>query len=143
MLEGFMAFFASLGFGILFNVPKRQLIYVAIVGMFGGLSYKLLLLLGIGDIIALFIASSIISLLSEILARLLHCPTTVFLICALVPLVPGGGMYYTILEIVNYNLNEALVMGINTLAQACSIVMGCTLISSIFYTINYGKNKTL
>ena len=84
MLEGFMAFFASLGFGILFNVPKRQLIYVAIVGMFGGFSYKLLLLLNIGDIIALFIASSIISLLSEILARLLHCPTTVFLICALV-----------------------------------------------------------
>lgn len=136
MFRGFMALFASIGFGILFNAPKKIIPFIGTVGMLGGVTYKILSLYGISEVLSLFIASLLISFLSEILARKLHCPSTIFLICALVPLVPGGGMYYTMLEVVQNNINEALRLGINTLVQACSIVMACTLVSSIFYTVN-------
>lgn len=139
MFEGLMAFFASLGFGILFNVPKKHLLSVALVGMLGGIMYRLLLVSTASESLALFVASMAISLVSEILARCLHCPTTIFLICAMVPLVPGGGMYYTMLDIVNADFVSALTTGMNTLINACSIVLGCTLVSSIFYAINHQR----
>ena len=48
-------------------------------------------------------------------------------------------MYYTMLEIVQDNLNGALVKGIDTIAQACSIAVGCILVSSL--TKMYTKYK--
>lgn len=130
MLEGLSAFFASLGFAILFNIRKRKLLIAGIVGAVGGVTYHLLLKFGHSTFLALFVASVIISLLSEVCARYFKAPATTFLVCALIPLVPGGGMYYTMLEIVRSNIDGALIMGMNTIMQAAAIVLGVTLISS-------------
>lgn len=130
MLEGLSAFFASLGFAILFNIRKRKLLIAGLIGAAGGVSYHLLLKYGHSTFLALFVASVMISLLSEVCARYFKTPATTFLVCALIPLVPGGGMYYTMLEIVRNNIDGALSIGINTLMQAAAIVLGVTLISS-------------
>lgn len=137
MFEGLFAFLASFGFAILFNIKKERVMYAASVGAIGGIIYKLILNGNSNnEILALFIASVIIGILSEILARKLKCPTTNFQICALIPLVPGGGMYYTMLAIINDDLLNALILGINTLTQACSIVIACILVSSIIHAFN-------
>lgn len=142
IVETLFSLFVSLGFGILFNVPKNRLVYVALTGLLGGITYKLLIYFSYGEGVALFCASLVISLLAEIFARISHCPTTIFLICALVLLVPGGGMYYTMLAIVNSDYISALNIGFNTIISACLIVIACTLVSSIFYAINHFRFKT-
>ena len=124
MLEGLSAFFASLGFAILFNIRKRKLLIAGIVGAVGGVTYHLLIKFGHSTFLALFVASVVISLLSEVCARYFKAPATTFLV------VPGGGMYYTMLEIVRSNIDGALAMGMNTIMQAAAIVLGVTLISS-------------
>ena len=43
-------------------------------------------------------------------------------------------MYYTMLAIINNDINEALLTGIDTIVQACAIVIGVILVSSIFHS---------
>lgn len=143
MVEGFSAIFASFGFAILFNIRGKKLIIATIIGFIGGFTYHICLLNGYSQVPSLFIASIIISILSEIGARIMKCPVTIFLLCALIPLVPGGGMYYTMLAVVNNQIDLAIQTGVDTIVQACSIVIGCTLISSGAYmirTINAKKS---
>ena len=57
---------------------------------------------GLGsDIFQCFIATVVVSIYSEILARKCKAPTTCFQIVSILPLVPGGGIYYT-MESVSY-----------------------------------------
>ncbi|MDD6004417.1 MAG: threonine/serine exporter family protein [Firmicutes bacterium] len=131
MFNGMMSFFASLGFAILFNIRKEKMIYAAFIGMIGGVLYYMVMNYGYSEVFALFISSAVVSLLSDIAARVLKCPQTTFLICALIPLVPGGTMYYTVLRLVEGDNLMALNYGLNTIFNACSIVIGCILVSGI------------
>ena len=63
------------------------------------------------------------------------------LICALIPLVPGGHMYYTMLEVVKGNTDLAMYKAIDTCAQACSIAIGFILVSSIVRTYTHIKQR--
>ena len=92
--QSVFAFFATLGFGILFNIKGHKLFYA---GLGGGISWFISLCcesLGFDTISSFFIASIIFSIYSEVMARVLKTPVTTLIICALIPLVPGGGMYY-------------------------------------------------
>lgn len=127
----FWAFICSLGFGFLFNVRDKNLIFAAIGGGIGWFFYTLSTKYISSIICALFIASIAISIYSEICARTLKNPVTVFLVCALIPLVPGGGMYYTIFEAVNGNIDSSLLKGLETLSQAGAIAVGIIFVSSL------------
>lgn len=131
MLNGLAAILASLGFGVLFNVRGKKLAVAAIVGGVGGLTYEFVFGAYGSAAEALFWAACAISIASEVSARIFKCPVTMFLICAMIPLVPGGGMYYTMLEVINKNYTQAISLGFETIIQACAIVIGVTLISSI------------
>lgn len=141
MWSGFSAILASLGFGILFNIRGKRLIVAALVGGAGGICYSLLTAMNISAIMALFWAALIISILSEIASRWMKSPVTTFLICALIPLVPGGGMYYTMLEVVQNNYQQAMETGFETLLQAGSIVLACTLVASVTRILTKRKRR--
>lgn len=138
------AFVASLGFGVIFNIHGRKLFVAALCGGIGGLFYALSLLLGISEAISLMIGAMALSIASEIAARGLKAPVTAFLVCALIPLVPGGGMYYTMLEMVNGDINQAILLGVDTIVNAGSIAIGCTLVSILarqFFTKDRGVSR--
>lgn len=141
MINGFTAVFASFGFAILFNVKGDKLFSAAFIGGIGGVVYDLSVFMGGSQAVSLFAASICISILSELFARLLKCPVTTFLICAIIPLVPGGGMYYTMLEVVQNNIDGAIIKGVDTIIQACSIAIGCILISSMTHIWYQFKRK--
>ena len=131
----FMSFFAAFGFGIIFNIKGKNLFFAGLNGMIGGIVYSLIKENG-NIFLAQFIASLVITLFSISLARLLKAPLTTFLIAALIPLVPGGGMYQTMLSIVNKDLDTALMTGLDTLGEACAIVMGITFMSGLELALN-------
>ena len=56
--------------------------------------YLAVQLLPIGSIPAAFAAAAAIAVFSECMARLRRCPVTGYLQVALLPLVPGSGIYY-------------------------------------------------
>ena len=102
------SFVASLGFGVLFNIQGNKLLLAGIGGSIGGGVYSFILYQGYSEMIAMFFASIAFSLYSEVIARVIKTPVTVFIICALIPLVPGGGMYRTMLQAIQGHAFEAL-----------------------------------
>ena len=126
------AFLAEIGFGILFNIHDRKLLAAALTGTLGSLIYELVMQVHGGEVLAMFLAACGLCLVSELLARRMKTPVTTFLICALIPLVPGGGMYYTMLAIIQGNTMNALEIGIDTLGCAGALALGIALTSAFF-----------
>ncbi|MBQ4110664.1 MAG: threonine/serine exporter family protein [Clostridia bacterium] len=86
----------SLGFSLLFNIGKRNLLPASLGGMFGWGVYLLCMKLNINIFAASIITAAFCQLYSEILAIKLEAPTTIFCIPAVVPLIPGSSLYYTL-----------------------------------------------
>lgn len=128
-------FLASLGFGILFNIKGKKLILAGIGGSIGGVAYQFTLQCGLSELLAMFFGSVAFSLYSEICARICKTPVTTFIICALIPLVPGGGMYRMMLKAIEGSVMEALTIGLNTLTIAGVLALGILIVSTIMKAI--------
>ena len=122
------SFFASLGFGVMFNIRGSKLILAGIAGSIGGVVYHASLIVGCGELTAM-------SLYSEIFARICKTPVTTFIICALIPLVPGGGMYRTMLKAIEGDVMQALTIGLDTLTIAGVLALGILVVSTIMKAI--------
>lgn len=134
------SFLASLGFGILFNIKGKNLILAGIGGSIGGFVYQLSMNVGLSELYAMFFASVMFSLYSEILARICKTPVTTFIICAMIPLVPGGGMYRMMLQAIHGNVMDALTIGLDTLTVAGVLALGILMTSTMMRSF-YRKKK--
>jgi uncharacterized membrane protein YjjB (DUF3815 family) len=139
ILEVMAAFISTFAFGIVFNIKGKNLIFAALCGALGWFVYKFSLMIRVSDTTSLFLASLALSIYSEIFARVLKTPVTTFIIAALIPLVPGGGMYYTMVEAITGDIMKSLEIGINTMASAGTLALGVVLVSTITKTVI--KNK--
>ena len=88
------AFLASVAFGLVYNIHGLGILICGLGGALGWLVYLLVQLLPAGNILAAFVAAAAIAVFSECMARLRRCPVTGYLQVALLPLVPGSGIYY-------------------------------------------------
>ncbi|GAA0085543.1 threonine/serine exporter family protein [Clostridium sp. CTA-7] len=144
IIEVLSAFISSFAFGIVFNIKGKNLFFSALCGALGWFIYKFSIKVGGSDTTALFWAAVGLSVYSEIFARILKTPVTTFVIAALIPLVPGGGMYYTMVEAITGNVMKSLETGIKTLASAGVLALGIILVSTITKTlIKYNSSKKL
>lgn len=135
----FSSFLASLGFGFLFNIKGRHLILAGIAGAIGGFLYKLGLYMGMDEMISNFIGALGLTLCSEIFARIYKTPVTTFVVCALIPLVPGGGMYRMMLAAVQGSVDNALSIGLQTLSIAGCLALGILVVSTCFAVFTKSK----
>lgn len=142
ILNSIYALIATLCFGVLSNTRGKKLIFYSIGG---GLTWFLYLLcssyIHISIILSYFLASVLGAIYSEIMARVHKTPVTTFIIGALIPLVPGSGMYNTMLETVQGNVEKSLTTGINTIIIAATIAVGIFAVSSISKSIVMFKRK--
>ena len=143
LLPCLYTFIATAGFGIIFNIRGKMVFYAALGGTIGWLAFIGSSFLGT-DLIQYFIATVIIALYSEIMARIHKVPITVYLIAALIPLVPGSGIYYTMEHALTGDIVAFLETFIHTIAIAGSLAFGILLVSSLFrltHHINIDRNQ--
>ena len=131
------ALLATVFIAVLFQVRKENIFAAAIGGGLGCLVNECGLALGLGTFFSIFLASLALASYSEIMARVRKTTVTAFLISGLFPLVPGAGMYYTMLAIVHNDLSEALSTGISTLSTAAVMALGILFVSTLSRGINY------
>lgn len=136
MIEIVLAFLGSYCPAILFNIERRNLVWAGFCGAAGWISYKTVSTMTGSSIFAVFIAAIVISLMSEILAKILKTPSTVFYIPSLYPIVPGIPAYYTVLYIIDNKVTAATYKGLETLGSAGAIAFGILLVSTVFRYIN-------
>lgn len=129
-IEIIIAFFATIAFSILYNVPRQQWFCCGLTGSIGWLFYKIFAK-SYGVIIATFIAVLILTLLSRIFSVIRKTPVTIFLVTGIFPLVPGVGIYYTSYYFIVGELSNAAAKGIETLKLAIAIALGIMCVLSI------------
>jgi len=141
------AFFGSLGFSLIFNVGKRYLVPASLGGI---LSWAVYLLcydyFHIDLMVSTVISAACCQIYAEILARIMKCPTTVFYIPAVVPLIPGGSLYNTMYAAVYKDWAQFQNYGMQTLQVTLGIAVGISFVSGILYVITkyaYRKATTV
>ena len=124
------AFVGTVGFSALFGAPRRYYLYCGLAGMAGWAVY-LLVAAGHSVVGAAFFAALAVAAISHIMAKICRCPVTVFLICGIIPLVPGGGIFWTAYYIVTEQLRMAAATGFVALKVTIAIAGGIILASGI------------
>lgn len=122
------AFAAAFGFGIIIDVPKRALLGCGITGMMGWIVNWSLVQRGFDATLAIFIGSSVVSVLSMRFAKRLKMPTTVFNIPAIFTLVPGIMAYQTVKSFIggDYIMGVELLVRTFTLSVTIAIAIVMT-----------------
>lgn len=124
------AFVGCAAFCFIFQVRRWQHILCAsLSGAIGWLTY--LLLADSSHVVRGLLATIAVALLSEIFARIFKTPATVFLLIGIIPLVPGGGIYYTLEALIGGDMSLFVRKGLETVAFAGSIAVGCSLVASV------------
>lgn len=136
------AFFGSLGFAMLFNLRNRSLFAGALGGFFTWLTYLIVRNFGdAGIFLSSVIASGLGALYAELLARIFKCPATLFYIPAVVPLISGSSLYYTMSAAVDADWGGVRSYGLETLYFTLGIACGIFLVSGVLYIVRENKHK--
>ena len=122
-------FFSTLGFGILFNAPKKLLIPVSVIGAVG-----MYLLEGMtidyNVISASFFGTCAIAIMAEIASRAGKDATTIFIIPGIIPFVPGKPLYETMRLMLMSEYTDAVSTGTQALLIAGCIAIALVLIAT-------------
>ena len=128
----------SLGFGVLFNIRGMRLFAAAMGGLLSWTLFVLLDNIIASDPVNYIIVSMLTAMYAEIMARVLKTPTTTFITTSLVPLIPGGSLYYTMAYAFESDMTKFLDKAIYTLELAAALALGIivtTSMVSIFYAV--------
>ncbi len=135
---------ASLGavaYALLIRLRIRLLPWAALGGLLCWGSY----LVSYGALGGVFfpclIASTLTELYSEVLARTLRAPSTVFCIPSVIPLVPGSSLFSTMSAVVRNDWETARSAGAATGVCALAIAIGMSLVWALFFMIREEKKR--
>lgn len=129
------AFAASAAFAVLFNNRGLGIAICGVGGALGWLVYLLAFPYYQSPILPNFFAALAISAYAEIMSRVRKCPVTGYILIAFFPLVPGGGIYYTMNYFLNGQSELAMAKGTETLGIAGALAIGVFLASSLMRLI--------
>lgn len=125
MLEQLITSFVSTAaFAILFNVPRSTILQCGFVGMIGWMLYVSLQKISLDAILATLIASFVVTVVSQILARIYKTPVIVFSVAGIIPLVPGGLAYDAMRNVVLNHYDVAVQLAAKAFMLSGAIAMG-------------------
>jgi len=101
LMKSIAAGVAATGFAILFNVPQRTLLPVAVLAALGGLVKFGTMHVGVDIVFASFLSATAIGIVSISMAHAKNSPPLVFYIPSVIPLVPGFFIYNMMLGIMS------------------------------------------
>ena len=125
------AFLGSLGFAMLFGMRRKHVFPAALGGLLAWGVYLAVHAWMPGIFLPNLIAAVFSAAYAEFLAHIRKCPATLFLILAIIPLVPGSSLYYAMDAAVNGEFASAGEFGHRTLVCALAIAAGISLVSVI------------
>lgn len=135
------ALFSTVGYCFLMNVPRNKIVPASINGM---LSWGLYLLLKdhIESVFYLLVVvASFTAAYSEVAAKIAKTPATVFLLPGLIPLIPGGFVYYAMLGLVQNQFDTMRQNALLAGQWAVGIAAGICVVAVIRQIIRHMTNR--
>lgn len=133
---------AAIGFGLIFDLPKKAIYISSLAAGFGWVIYKAILEFTDSVYIGSLISALVMAATAEILARIYHYPASVFILPGIINLCPGEAIYKTMnYFIANDNFN-ALANFYKALGIAAAIAFGVLLSSSFSSSLKNFKGRS-
>lgn len=126
----------TVGFSILFGVKLKFMPFATLGGAISSLVYVLLDMVGFGLFLSNFIATLTCVIYAIILSRTLKTPAVTFITTAIVPLVPGGLLFNTMISFISRDVTVGLRYAKNTLSVVLGIAAGVAIESLLAVIIN-------
>lgn len=121
----------TLGFTVLFHLRGKKLVLSVLGGLLSWGIFLALEPLFAGEATRYLLSAAVITIYSEILARLEKTPTTTFLVPSFIPLIPGGALYYTMNYALNKQWSEFAQQAFYTLQLALSLAVGIIAVTTV------------
>jgi uncharacterized membrane protein YjjB (DUF3815 family) len=138
LLDLIYCFAASLFFALIMNTPKNTLMHTSIVASIGYLIY-LSCSAQLNTTLGFFAGTTFVAMMGEIFARRFKMPATIFIFPAIIPIVPGLGLYETMLAFVQNDILSALEIGADTIFNIVSMTIAMALVSAAAIKMKSGK----
>ena len=90
-----------------------------------------------------FIAAIVINIYAEIMAVSQKAPSTVFLVSAIMPLVPGGMLYRTMRFAVTKRWGDFGKLGVETISIALALALGMLIANSVIKSMRKRRRRRL
>ena len=130
-------FVASLFFALIMNAPKKTLISTSISASLGYFIH--IYSSTLNETLGFFAGTVFVAMMGEILARKFKMPATIFIFPAVIPIVPGVGLYQTMLALVQNNITSALEIGTNTILNIAAMAVAMALVNILALKIKSRK----
>ena len=131
----------SLGFACLFNIRGKRLAVATCGGLLSWTLFVIFSYIIKSEPVNYFVVSLLISLFAEVMARVMKTPTTTFITTSLVPLIPGGSLYYTMAYAFHQDADSFVTKGIATLSLAAALALGIIIATTLTKLILKPRKK--
>lgn len=125
-----IAWVATLGFAVVFNCPRSELVYTGLSGSIGWIVMFWVQGTVNSTAAATFAGALTVGVIGEGLARWRQNPVTVYVIPGMLPLVPGYGLYRFMEQIILKEYASAAEQGFEVILLALAISSGIIIASS-------------
>lgn len=129
------------GYAILCNLRKDLQPWAALGGFICWGTYLLSQSLLGKEFLACLLAGIAAEIYSEILARALHAPSTLFTAPSVIPLVPGGSLFNAMQAAVSGDWAAAKSYGFLTIQCALAIAIGVSLIWALLFMYREARKQ--
>lgn len=135
------AFLAILGFSIRVNLKGIKILFTSLSGGLCWAIYLIVLYYSSSVLFSVFISIILVCIYSEVVAPKLRTPVSVFVICAIIPLVPGRSLFQSMQFYIAGNNVQASKSILETLLIAGTISIAIAMVSSFTNLLNKVLNR--
>lgn len=125
------SFFGSFGFAIIYNIRGRRVLIPAIGGAVFWAVYLVFLHFVNNEYLGFFVVAILITIYSEIWARILKTPATTILMPTVIPLIPGGSLYYAMDAALRHDAPEFILKAQKAIGLAVALAAGIMIVTSL------------
>ena len=125
------SFVSGLGFGALLAAPRKAILWSGFLGAVGYVAYWLCMQGAMAETAAMFIGALLASIGTQIAARRFKMIATVFVTIAILPMVPGLGLYRAMSALAQGALASGGAIAAHTMALIIMIALGIALGSAL------------
>ena len=131
----------SAGAVMIFGIEKRVFWWAVLCVFLASIGFDLPRYFGVGLFTASLISAVVAATYADVMAHVLKVPATVMIIPGIIPAVPGGRLYYTMLAAVNSDMEGFYSEGKNVLLITAGLAIGIIGVTAISRPINAYINK--
>ncbi len=141
IIKAIISFISTVGFSIMFNLPRKLLFHAGITGALGFIAYSYVIGFSEEYILAALLGSFVVGIIGQVFAIITKHPSTLFAIPGIIPLVPGYDLYNSMFFLVSKDMAAASNYGIKAIMISIAIACGVAVSTTIMLRLKPGINR--